>query len=446
MKTKKKMIALVQIAIVLCSMFLVALPVVAAQEQTMQEVSTSANTITTASEDDYVLGIYGNANEDDTIDMGDVVYTKLAIFGKKPKTELCDAKYDGRINVLDVIQTKLIILGKEKELTIVGGDPITPVPGEDDYGKAVTVHKPVKRIVATGYSSAEVLRALNAENEVVGVCNYIKGETLLFPELSKLPSVGNWGYPDYEAILTLHPDVLMPLFSIPEYEEKLPGVTIISLDLYTSWKIPGNVMKVGYILDKREEAEEFIDWYNGYMDMIKSRTEGLPEDEKRKVMLEWGNDYSVGGKNNQYNTLCVIAGGSDIGADLPSGSKVDPEWVIVQNPDIITKTVSAPKTPCGYNVDDLSGMKAKREEIMNRAGFAHVNAVKYGRVYIIDFRTFMWGPSIVVCAAYMARWFNPELFEDLDPQTIHQEYLDRFQRIGYDLDTHGVFVYPEEPV
>jgi hypothetical protein len=99
MKTKTKMIALVEIAVVLCSVFLVALPAIATENT--QELK--ANTITTASEDDYVLGVYGNANEDDTIDMGDVVYTKLAIFGKKPKTELCDAKYDGRINVLDVI-------------------------------------------------------------------------------------------------------------------------------------------------------------------------------------------------------------------------------------------------------------------------------------------------------------------------------------------------------
>jgi uncharacterized membrane protein YeiB len=89
MKTKTKTIALVEIAIVLCSVFLVALPAIAA-EQTTQKVS--ATEITTASEDDFVLDIYGNGNEDDTIDMGDVVYTKLAIFGKKPKTELCDAK------------------------------------------------------------------------------------------------------------------------------------------------------------------------------------------------------------------------------------------------------------------------------------------------------------------------------------------------------------------
>jgi iron complex transport system substrate-binding protein len=56
------------------------------------------------------LKIYGNANEDDTLDMRDVTYIKLVIFGKKPATTLADANYDGKISMLDVGQTKLIIL------------------------------------------------------------------------------------------------------------------------------------------------------------------------------------------------------------------------------------------------------------------------------------------------------------------------------------------------
>jgi competence protein ComGC len=90
MKTKNKIFVLVEIAIVLCSVFLVAtLPAIAAeQNQEMQKAS--ASEVTTASEDDYVLGIYGNANEDDTIDMRDLTYVKLIFFGKKPETELAD--------------------------------------------------------------------------------------------------------------------------------------------------------------------------------------------------------------------------------------------------------------------------------------------------------------------------------------------------------------------
>ncbi len=78
MKIKNKVIALVEVAVVVCSVFLVAMPAIAA-DQTTQKVS--ASTITTASEDDYVLGVYGNANEDDTIDMRDLTYVKLIFFG-----------------------------------------------------------------------------------------------------------------------------------------------------------------------------------------------------------------------------------------------------------------------------------------------------------------------------------------------------------------------------
>jgi iron complex transport system substrate-binding protein len=43
---------------------------------------------------------------------------------------------------------------------------------------------------------------------------------------------------------------------------------------------------------------------------------------------------------------------------------------------------------------------------------------------------------------YMARLFHPDLFEDLDPEAFHQDFLTEFQGLDYDLDEHGVFVYP----
>ncbi len=42
----------------------------------------------------------------------------------------------------------------------------------------------------------------------------------------------------------------------------------------------------------------------------------------------------------------------------------------------------------------------------------------------------------------MAKWLYPDLFEDLDPEAFHQEYLTEYQRLDYDLSEHGVFVYP----
>ena len=425
---KTKVITLLEIAIVLCSVFLVALPAIAAeQNQEMQKVSATANEVTTASEGDYVLGIYSNANGDDTIDMGDVVYIKLAIFGKKPKTELCDAKYDGRINVLDVIQTKLIILGKEKELTIV-----------DTCDTIVTVKKPIERVVVFRRYQAETLRALRAQDKVVGVTSALEQCEEYFPEISKLPKVGTHSNPDYEAVISLNPDLVIGSYCGYLDADKLPGVTILRLNLRYADHIPKWVMKCGYILDKEDEARHYLDdFWDKYIDLIKARTKGLSDEERPTVYEE---SFSRPYKVFPQGTV-EAAGGRDIFAGLPhvGGSAIDPEMVIERNPDVIIKKLK--RTVSGYRVDNPSEAKKVRDEMVNRPELAEVKAVKNGRVYVIggDFGYGLHIPLSILC---YAKWFHPDLFEDLELQAIHQEYLTEFQRLDYDLSEHGVFVYP----
>ena len=440
MKMKNRMIAMVQIAIVLCLVFLVAIPAIAAeQNQEMQKVS--ATEVTTTSEDDYILGIYGNANEDDTIDMGDVVYTKLAIFGKKPKTELCDAKYDGRINVLDVIQTKLIILGKEKELTLV-----------DSADRIVTVKKPIKRVILLNYYSPEVIRIFGVQDKIVGVASSIAKEEIYYPELSKLPSVGSGE--DYEAMLSLNPDFVLIFGRIAgtaeKMAEKLPGIPVVDLSIYKPKTMRADILKLGYIFGKKDAAEYYFDdFHDKYIDSIKAQTEKLSEEKRPKVYVEgWqslttGRSYGAKSGAQQFIDIC---GGRNIFADIPVVMVVnmDPEAVVVRNPDVIVKYVMGKYTGIeefGYGADDPSEMKALRESIMNRPELANVAAVKTGRVYIVDYGL-AYGLDYPIGVAYWAKWFHPDLFEDLDPQAIHQEWLDRFHCIDFNVYEHGVFVYP----
>ena len=429
MKTKNKILAVVEIVIVLCSLFLVALPAIAADHnQTMQEAS--ASEVTTASEDDYILGVYGNANEDDTIDMRDLTYVKLIFFGKKPETELADAKYDGKINPLDFIQIKLIIVGKEKELTV-----------EDIFGDAVTVHKPIKRIIVMHNRAAQALRALNAGDKIVGVSSDIPNTGVtFFPELSKLPVVGSKNKPDYEAILTLYPDVVVHTSMVKKEElvKKLPGITVLypigsEIETFTD-----GMRKLGYIMDRKDEAEEFIDWYEGYFDTIKSRTDELSEDEKPRVYIEAIVEYY---HSPTTNTIVDYAGGKDIAGDITG--YIDSEWIIAQNPNIIVSCRhSGSVWKLGYDVDDPSSILAWRGQIMSRTGWASIPVVREEKVYVIDYLTVTITPAHIIGVAYMAKWFHPNLFEDLDPEAIHQEYLTRFQRIDYDLNEHGIFAYP----
>ena len=417
----------VEIAIVLCSMLLLVLPGIAA-EQNVQKVSVSD--VTTASEDEFALGIYGNANEDDTIDMRDLTYVKLIFFGKRPETELADAKYDGEINPLDFVQIKLIIVGNENELTVV-----------DSTDRIVTVKKPIERVVASRSYTCEAIRTLRAQDKVVGIDSYTKEKYKdYFPELSKLPGVG---HPlDYEAILNLNPDLVVGGI---KYPEKLPDIPAVRLPLWRSEDIVEELLKLGYILDKKDEAKHYIvEFHDKYIDLIKARTEGLSEEERPKVYVEdYRRPYRAYGGKSGAQRFIEMCGGRNIFADIEESKViVDPEEVMMRNPDIIIRYIEV--TDAGYEYDDPSKIKALWEDTVNRPELANVNAVKNNKVYIID-NGLNYGQDYPIALAYWAKWFHPDIFEDIDPLTIHQEFLTEFQGLDYDLNKHGVFMYhPEE--
>ncbi|MCD4777412.1 MAG: ABC transporter substrate-binding protein, partial [Desulfobacterales bacterium] len=394
-----------------------------------------------ATASDYTLGVFGNANEDDTINMQDVTYTELIILEYKDATELADAKYDNRINMQDVTQIELVILGKEKELTVL-----------DSADRTVTVNKPLERTVVLSYAVAEATKIVKADERIVGVSSDIKTRTTFFPELSGLPSVGVTDNPDLEMILELNPDIVCTgrLQSMGnDLEEKLPDtIAVTCWDMGRLDVMQNNVMILGYLLDKREEAEQFCNFYQEYIDgMIGERLSDISESDKKRVYIEHIGDYMAFTVGSSGHEICVAAGGMNIAADLPDIPKkpivkVDPEWLVEENPDVIVKMVYCSKSGlCGYCEDDPQEMKQQREDLMNRSGWEGMTAVTSGRVYMID-RDLFGSTANFVGATYMAKWLYPNLFDDLDPEAFHQEYLTEYQRLDYDLSEHGVFVYP----
>jgi iron complex transport system substrate-binding protein len=340
--------------------------------------------------------------------MRDLTYMKLIFFGKKPETELADAKYDGKINPLDFIQIKLIIVGKEKELTYV-----------DCNGEAATVHKPIERIIAVYDNTGEIIRILGAKDRVVGVDDLILEYPRYFQDLSKLPCVGSRLDLDVEAILKLEPDVIILGNShTPDLEDKLKGtgIDVVRVCVYRDETPTHRMLRLGYTLDEEDNAREYIKWQKECLDTIISG----------------------------YSEVIEVAGGINIGADLVGGwegvlPKVDPEWVIEQNPDVIVGL----SFTGGYETDDESIMKERYDEVLATPGFGCIDAVKNDSVFITHYiLIYAPGPGYQIGVAYLAKWLYPDLFVDLDPQAVHQEYIDRFQHIDFDVKEQGVFVYP----
>ena len=347
----------------------------------------------------------------------------------------------------DVTQIELIILGKEKELTFA-----------DDGCEIVTVTKPLERIILH-YTAPDAFRILGAADRVVGISSYMVRYQRYLPVISKKPSIGSSVEPDIEMIIELEPDIIFtganPRADV--LAKKLKGTNIIVARLFPrneEWvfknywthglevRWPGardNVLKLGYILGEVEKAEEYAEWYDNIVDPIEERVSEIPEDEWPKVFLDWGSKKTAFTRAASGHTSgWKKAGGTLVG---PISGNVEIEWLIEQNPDVIVGSC-CPK--CGYESDDESGFKAAYDDILGVPGFNHVKAVQDGRVHIlVRSAVISQQLGIPICTAYQAKWYHPELFEDMDPQEIHQEFIDRFcPGLDFDVREDGVFVYP----
>jgi iron complex transport system substrate-binding protein len=342
--------------------------------------------------------IYGNANEDDTIDMRDTTYIKLVIFGKKPATDFADANYDGKISMLDIGQTKLIILDKEKKLTLV-----------DMADRVVTVPRPIERVVTAWLPAVRDVVILGAADKLVGIDSYTakRGEVLFcvqaHPELMDLPVVGSHSEPNVEAILELKPDVVFFYSAYPgvtdsiQEQTGIPVVCLRYVEPSEFGRTYESLRLAAEILGKEDRAEWLISYVEDKLDPISKITNEIPEEEKPKVYaLVWR-----GITNTMIYAPIEWAGGNNVAKEylLSHGlesAQINPEQVIVWNPDVIF-------------------LNRPAELLEVHPGLEVTKAVKEGKVYTI------FGPYIchdliqlVAETYYMAKLLHPDKFQDLD--------------------------------
>ncbi len=307
---------------------------------------------------------------------------------------------------------------------------------QDSNGDEITIYKPVRRIVALTSDCAEVIRSLGATDEVVGVSTGIADDGF-FPEFREVQTVGKWNSPDCEVLLALDPDVVLAYGKWPgkdKLEEKLGGtdIVVIRLNLYIPDTMTDDVRKLGIVLEQEEQAQELIDFYQHHTDLIGERVGSLPKEDRRSIYLELYSDFKTVSAGSGGDQMCRLAGGRNIASDLIGAyPKVDPEWVIAQNPDVVVRAASA-------SYDNTSEPEAIRGGIVSRPGWAGMDAVEGGRVHLLTSDIYT-GPRYIIGVMYMAQWLYPDAFADIDPSEIHREYLVRFQGMGI---PDNIFVYP----
>jgi iron complex transport system substrate-binding protein len=378
---------------------------------------------------------------DDAINESDIAYQEDVMAGRSPATELSDANLDGIVDGKDIEQVEKLIDGTGEQLTLKAYTIYEELMN-------VTIPMPVERIVVLNLACAESVRGIKARDMVVGVgSSLVEGSNRdFFPEMIDLPTVGKWSEPDIEAIISLNPDIVIADLRTPDpekLEDKLEGtgITVVRMGFTYPDYSSSEIMALGYILDRKDDARELNSFAGKYLDLIEERVSSIAESERPRVYPIYYTSadlWKTGSNGSIVDMLCGLAGGENIAHDLTGGTggmypTVDPEWVVGENPQIIFTWSS----PGGYSPANDTAMRELWTKIVQAPELSRVDAAKDERVHLMT-TEITSRPRWFVGLSYLAKWFYPEKFPDLDPEAIHKEYLERFQGLKY----QGIFVYP----
>ncbi len=282
----------------------------------------------------------------------------------------------------------------------------------------------------------------------------------VFPEAADLPNLGSPYTAEYslETIITLDAQlVLLNLGKLLDAQEsgiieKLDkaGIPVLFVDFRqrpTSNTVP-SILLLGKVFDQRDRAEEFVDFYTKEMMRIYSVIETIADDEKPLVFIERAAGYrpdkccSTFGSAN-LGRLVDMSGGINWGTKHFPGfaGNVNPEVIFVDDPDVIIGTGANWSEANPATAAVLFGYEATPEMVTERLaalaarpGWPELSAVKNDRFFSV-YHQFYNSPYHFVVMQQFAKWFHPELFEDLDPNATWTELHDRFLPI----DTSGIF-------
>lgn len=312
----------------------------------------------------------------------------------------------------------------------------------DEAGRTVEVPYPPERIVCLVPSAAEVIYALDESDTIVGIAD----DCDMPPSLLEKMSVGkSSNRVNVELILDLNPDLVIGKTGglFPEEIEdqiKMNDVPVLRYRALHISTLLAMIDDLGLILDNEDEAQELNDYIGDYYQTIQDRVGPLSEEEKPKIyFMSMGHVDWTGGSESAGNERIADSGGINLASERPGTlTYVSREWILEENPDIILYSRVSPDDDQVPTDEDYQ--KTVYNTILSEPGFRDLTAVKDGKLYLFDIGMTS-GLTEIVTLLYYAQWFHPQLFEDVDPEEVHQEIFQNY----FDLDFEGTWVYQYQP-
>ena len=228
----------------------------------------------------------------------------------------------------------------------------------DDRGVVVKFTQSPQRIVSLLPSLTESVCELGQCQRLVGVDRYSNWPAAL----NKLPQVGGGLDPNIEAVVALKPDVVLMATSSRASERlEALGVKVVALEPKSHADVQRVLIKVGQVLDIPEEIGAKRVWR--FIDAgVSAAAQSLPAKAKGvRVYFEVNRaPFAAGETSFIGETLTRLGAKNIIPAALGPFPKINPEFVVRANPDVIMVGL---RNSAGMELrPGWAGMQALREK------------------------------------------------------------------------------------
>jgi len=339
----------------------------------------------------------------------------------------------------------------------------------DTEGREVVFYKPVERIITREPDTCRIVIALGEGEKVVASEQAVKSclcpttfetfeegclecySSILGGRLADLPETSTRYDIYYELIASLNPDVIITsgATNVPDFESKIGCPVVVAGG--DGWNytrddgLYGMIEVIGDVLEREDEAEELIGFVEAKIEMIRSVSDGIPEDEKPLVYFaprgaklgfydpKEGRDFTR--TFTSYDPL-DIAGGRNV-AEGAEGYEINVavEQIIAWNPDYIFVACSTPE-----DAEVIDWIKSSPD-------LQSIAAVQNGNVYNCFYPHCRGRPAdrSLLNMIYLAKHLHPEKFQDVDLEAEGNEIFKAFLGVdGVFTEYADYLVWPRE--
>ena len=232
---------------------------------------------------------------------------------------------------------------------------------KDTSGSYNIPDKDIKRIISLSPSNTEILYALGAENEIVGVTSYCDYP----PAALSKEKIGSFYNPDIEKVISLKPDIVFANSTLQAEairQLRRAGVAVMPVHTENMEELYVSIKSIASVIRREKEGAKLSGEMDAYRDEAKSI---LSKYEKRKnVFIEvWDRPILTVGSESYLNALIKEAGGNNLAEAIKQDYfSWDIEKIYAANPDVYLRLRG---TDMGSTADVLPGKLKELDAVKN---------------------------------------------------------------------------------